>query len=87
MQPRAQPVQIERADDMNQTRPRNRKSVLVSAPTGQMSTTLPEYFESSGWPGKVVMNDSLPRWATPSCGCLATSRMNRTQRVHRMQRS
>ena len=28
---------------MNQTRPRKRKSVEVSAPTGQMSTTLPAY--------------------------------------------
>src|SRR6266540_3954810 len=72
---------------MNQTRPRKRKSVEVSAPTGQMSTTFPEYFESSGWPGKVVMKLSLPRSETPSCGAFATSRMKRTQRVQRMQRS
>ena len=72
---------------MNQTRPRKRKSVEVSAPTGQMSTTLPEYLLSSGWPGAVSMKLSFPRWATPSCGSLAISRMNRTQRVQRMQRS
>jgi len=52
LQPRAQPVQIDRAELMNQTRPRKRKSVEVSAPTGQMSTTLPEYLSSSGWPGR-----------------------------------
>ncbi len=80
-------MQIDRAEDMNQTRPRKRKSVEVSAPTGQMSTTLPAYGLSSGSPGKVVMKLSLPRSATPSCGAFATSRMKRTQRVQRMQRS
>jgi hypothetical protein len=87
LQPRAQPVHTEAAALMNQTRPRKRKSLAVSAPTGQMSTVFPAYFESSGWPGKVVMQLSLPRSATPSCGCFAISRMKRTQRVQRMQRS
>ncbi len=71
----------------NQTRDWKRKSRLRSAPTGQMSTVLPLYFESSGWPGKVLISECDPRSTTASCGSLAISSMKRTQRVHMMQRS
>src|SRR5436853_6379632 len=87
LQPLAQPVQIEGDLFRYQTRLVKRKSRFKSAPTGQMSTVFPEYLESSGCPGKVVMSDQVPRLSTPSCGSFATSSMKRTQRVHMMQRS
>jgi hypothetical protein len=42
LQPFAHPAQIDSARSRYQTRARKRKSRLVSAPTGQMSTTFPE---------------------------------------------
>jgi len=39
-------VQIEAADFISQGRASNRKSVVVSAPTGQISVVLPEKIES-----------------------------------------
>jgi hypothetical protein len=42
LQPRAQPVQMLLVSLRNHTRMAKRKSVLVSAPTGQMSTVLSE---------------------------------------------
>ena len=48
LQPFAHPVQTLGDLLRNQTRLWKRKSRLRSAPTGQMSTVLPLYFESSG---------------------------------------
>ncbi len=87
MQPLLQPVQIDGPLSTNQTRDWKRKSRFKSAPTGQTSTVLPEYFESSGCPGKVAMSECDPRSTTASCGSCAISSMKRTQRVHMMQRS
>ena len=52
LQPRAHPGQIEGEVSRYQTRTWKRKSRSVSAPTGQMSTTLPEYLFSSVLPGE-----------------------------------
>src|ERR1700737_3901663 len=68
LQPLLQPVQTVGDLFTNQTRLVKRKSRLSSAPTGQMSTVLPEYFESSGCPGKVAMREGSPRLTTASCG-------------------
>src|SRR5919109_2438682 len=87
LQPFAQPVHTLGDLLTNQTRLVKRKSRLSSAPTGQMSTVLPEYFESRGCPGNVAMSEYVPRCTTASCGSLAISSMKRTQRVHMMQRS
>src|SRR4051794_20730485 len=64
-----------------------RKSLLHSAPTGQRSTTLPASLLLHGCPGKISISEWLPRLITSSSAVPLTSRVNRTHRVHMMQRS
>src|SRR5207244_8127227 len=85
LQPFAHPVQTLGDLLRNQTRLWKRKSRFKSAPTGQMSTVFPEYFESSGCPGKVAMSEYVARCTTASCGSWAISSMKRTQHVQMMQ--
>ncbi len=87
LQPRAQPGQIDFWVSRYQTRTWNRKSRSVRAPTGQMSTTLPEYLLASSWPGKSPISERSPRWKMPSSLVPVTSSQNLTQREQRMQRS
>src|SRR5437868_10282535 len=70
-----------------QTRCLYRKSLEPSAPTGHRSTTLPESLFSSGSPGKMSISEWSPRLMTVSSAMPDTSRVNRTQREHMMQRS
>ena len=71
----------------NQTRERKRNSRSVSAPTGQRSTTLPEYGLSSGLPGKTPISSRTPRSNIASSPVFGTSSQKRMQRVHLMHRS
>src|SRR5437762_13970779 len=70
-----------------QTRCLYRKSLLPSAPTGHRSTTLPASLFSSGRPGKTSISSWCPRLLTMSSAVPEISRVNRTHRVHMMQRS
>src|SRR5256885_16927505 len=70
-----------------QTRCLYRKSLLPSAPTGHRSTTLPASLFSSGRPGNTSISSRSPRLITISSDVPLTSRVNRTHRVHMMQRS
>ena len=49
--PTEQDVQIPSVEAISQIRLLKRKSLLVSAPTGQRSTTLPLKGSSKTWPG------------------------------------
>ena len=71
----------------NHTRCWKRNSLSRSAPTGQMSVTLPASGLSSGFPGKTSIISRSPRPSTISSSVPVTSRVKRTQRVHMMQRS
>ena len=71
LQPVAQLVQKLFVSLRNQTRIWKRKSLDVSAPTGQMSAVLSEYFESSRRPGWTVRVVCVPRWVKPRTGSLA----------------
>jgi hypothetical protein len=70
-----------------QTRALNRKSLLVSAPTGQMSITFIEYGLSSVFPGASSMREWSPRSKMPSSLVFVISSQKRVQRAQRMQRS
>src|SRR3954467_2998062 len=70
-----------------QTRCLYRKSLLPSAPTGHKSTTLPASLFSSGRPGKTSISSWCPRPTTCNSAVPEISRVNRTHRVHMMQRS
>src|SRR2546430_13033119 len=70
-----------------QTRCLYRKSFEHRAPTGHRSTTLPASLFSSGSPGNTSISEWSPRSVTHSSPSPLTSRVNRTQRVHMMQRS
>ena len=59
----------------------------MSAPTGQMSTTLPEYVLSSVVPGNSPISEWSPRLKMPSSPVSVISSQKRTQREQRMQRS
>src|SRR6185312_13518593 len=64
-----------------------RKSLLHSAPTGHKSTTFPANLLSHGSPGKISISVRFPRLMTSSSAVPLISRVNRTHRVHMMQRS
>src|SRR3954447_14343169 len=70
-----------------QTRCLDRKSLLPSAPTGHRSTTLPASLFSSGRPGHTSISSWCARRMTASSAVPEISRVNRTHRVHMMQRS
>src|SRR5579883_1813136 len=70
-----------------QTRWVYRKSFDPSAPTGHRSTTFPDSLFSSGRPGKTSISLWCPRLTTCNSLVPATSRVNRTHRVHMMHRS
>ena len=69
------------------TRVWNRNSLSVSAPTGQRSTTLPEYGLSRRLPGKIPIWLRSPRSKNHSSPVFVTSSQKRMQRLHWMQRS
>ena len=71
----------------NQTRWVKRKSLSSNAPTGQISTTLPESSFSKGLPGKTSICSLEPRPKTPISPVPLISLVKRTQREHMMQRS
>jgi len=87
LHPVEQPGQTDRALFRNQTRHLKRKSLLVSAPTGQMSARLPVYRFCSGLPGKIEISEWSPRLKKASSPVRVTSWRKRTQREQRMQRS
>ena len=61
--------------------------MLVSAPTGQRSMTLPVKRPSYWSPVKVAISLPAPRSSMISAPSSATSWLKRTQRKHEMQRS
>src|SRR6266446_6309556 len=74
-------------DLRNQTRCLYKKSLLHRAPTGHRSTTLPASLLLHGSPGKMSICEWSPRLMTCSSAVPLISRVKRTQREHRMQRS
>ena len=87
-QPRSQPGHTEGVGFRYQTRALCRNGLDSSAPTGQMSMTLSEYGSaSSGESSAARTSDTSPRFLMPSAFDLEISRVKRTQREHRMQRS
>ncbi len=88
VQPRAQPGQTEGVGLRYQTRALYRNGRESSAPTGQRSMTLSEYGSaSSGRSSAARTSDASPRCMMPSAFDFDISRVKRTQREHRMQRS
>src|SRR3989338_1803572 len=87
LQPREQPGQTESSEPRYHTRILKRKSLSVRAPTGQMSTTLPEYLLSSSLPGYTLISDWSPRLKIPKSWVFVISSPKRTQREHKIQRS
>src|SRR3989338_5782036 len=87
LQPREHPGQTDGLEDKYHTRALNRKSRSVSAPTGQMSTTLPAYGLSSTCPGTTSSSAWSPRLKIPSSLVFEISSVNRTHREQRMHRS
>ena len=87
LQPVAQPLHTLGVASSSHARIVNRKSLAVSAPTGQTSTVLSEYALSSSAPGAVPSTSWSPRWLNSSWCWPPTSSQTRMQREHRMQRS
>src|SRR6185503_11594969 len=87
LHPREHDGQTELVFVRNHARLWKRNSLAVSAPTGQRSTTLPEYGLSSRVPGASPISSLLPRPKMPSSCDLETSSVNRTHRLHMMHRS
>ena len=88
VQPRAQPGQTDGVGSRYQTRALYRNGRDSSAPTGQRSMTLSEYGSaSSGRSSAARTSDVSPRCVMPSAFDFDISRVKRTQREHRMQRS
>jgi hypothetical protein len=88
VQPRAQPGQTEGVGLRYQTRALYRNGFDNSAPTGQRSMMLSEYGSaSSGRSSAARTSEVSPRWTMPSAFDLEISRVKRTQREQRMQRS
>ena len=88
LQPRSQPGHTDGVGFRYQTRALCRKGRDSSAPTGQMSMTLSEYGSFSKAPSSTGrISEWSPRFCTPSAWVFEISRVKRTQRVHRMQRS
>ncbi len=88
LQPRAQPGHTDRVGSRYQTRALCRNGRDRSAPTGQRSTTLSEYASRSNAPSSDARTSEVsPRSLMPSPFDFDISRVKRTQREHRMQRS
>src|SRR5262245_16246024 len=87
LQPVEQPAHTLGVSRKNQTRFLYRKSLLHNAPTGHISTTLPDNLFSSGSPGKMSISAWSPRLTIVSSADPAISRVNRTHREHMIQRS
>ena len=87
LQPVEQPGQTSSVVLRYQTRCVYRKSFEPKAPTGQRSTTLPDSLFSSGRPGKTSISSWCPRPTTCNSAVPEISLVNRTHRVHMMQRS
>src|SRR5687768_13249650 len=64
----------------------NRYCRVVIAPTGHTSIKLPDSSDLTPSSRNVAISLPLPRSTMPICASVSISRMNRTQRVHRMQR-
>src|SRR5262245_27861085 len=87
LHPVLQPAQTESVPFKNHTRTLNRKSELVSAPTGHTSTTFIEYGLFNGLSSKTPISEAWPRLKTCTSLVFVTFRVKRTQRVQRMHRS
>src|SRR3989338_6765152 len=87
LQPMEQPGHTDFVEPRYHTRHLNRKSRSVKAPTGQTSTTQPEYRLSNCFPGFNPSSEWSPRLKIPNSPVLVTSSQNRTQREQRMHRS
>src|SRR5262249_33486177 len=87
LQPVLHPPHTELVPCRNQARTLNLKSALVKAPTGHTSTTLTEYGLSKGRLPVIPISEKWPRLYTMTSLVWVTFRVNRTHRVHRMQRS
>ena len=87
LQPVAQPLQTLAVSVRYHTRFWKRKSLFVSAPTGQMSARLPWYWWLRRSPGKMPISVWLPRLNRRSSPVLVISSPKRTQREHCTQRS
>ena len=88
LQPRSQPGQIEGVGSRYQTRALCRNGRDSSAPTGQRSMTLSEYGSRSKAPFSTARTSEWsPRCWMPRPWDFEISRVKRTQREHRMQRS
>ncbi len=87
LHPLAQPVQTDSVKSMNHTRWRKRNWVDVSAPTGHRSMMFMAYGVANS-PLEVMMTSSWSLRAPIDSSWVAViSSVNRTQRVHLMQRS
>ena len=86
LHPCEQPLQTEAARSSSQARALLRKSFETSAPTGQRSTTLIDHGCVRSLPSALPITARSPRSLTLSTESFATSSMNRTHRVQRMQR-
>ena len=86
LQPCVQFGQTDAVRSSSQARALFRKSFESSAPTGQRSMTLPAHGCVRSLPSNLPMSARSPRSLTLSTGSCATSSMNRTHRVQRMQR-
>src|SRR4030095_15326885 len=88
VQPRAHPGQIEGVGFRYQTRALYRNDRDSKAPTGQISITLSEYGSaSSARSSEARTSDASPRCVIPKAFDFEISRVKRTQREQRMQRS
>src|SRR5690606_30338827 len=85
LHPLAHPWQIDSVADISHTLALNLKSLLVNAPTGQISVTFIEYGLSSSSPGYVTIVTLSPRLTNVSSESFAISsqkRMQREQEIH-----
>ena len=86
LQPLEQCGHTEETFVSSQGRALNRKSLLVSAPTGQMSAMFPASSFSIILPSTVPMKVCSPRFSTAISSKPATSLQRFTHRMQRMQR-
>src|SRR5256885_8815185 len=84
LQPREQPVHTDLAVSRYHTRTWKRKSRPVSAPTGQLSTTLAEQLLTRTRPGNRPIYEWSPRLKIPSSPVQVISSHKREQREQSM---
>jgi hypothetical protein len=86
LQPCEQFGQTDIVRSSSQARALFNESFDNSAPTGQRSMTFPAHGCVRSWPSNLPMTARSPRSLTFKTESCATSSMNRTHRVQRMQR-